>query len=214
MKLLPLAGLSGAAVLSTIALTDALWQGFQHGAPAPWHSPEGYKWMGAGMDLGHALPYLLLAITLIRIGPKLDTGGYVRWLRRLLVLTFSLFAAMILWGVIAGEDATALGALEIVPGILFLALLVLPIMLGAALLRRRALRVPAVLLAGSLLPIILMIGMSAMGGSPFAHPAYAEIFTLFGVALLPFALEEESINTDTRSRPAMEPAEPGHPVMG
>ncbi len=213
MKLLPLAGLSGAAVLSTIALTDALWQGFQHGAPAPWHSPEGYKWMDAGMDLGHALPYLLLAIILIRIGPRLDTGGYVRWVRRLLVLTFSLFAAMMLWGVIAGEDATALGALEIVPGILFLALLVLPIMLGAALLRRRALRVPAILLAGSLLPIILMIGMSAMGSSPFAHPAYAETFTLFGVALLPFALDEESINTDTRSRPTMEPAEPGHPVM-
>ena len=41
MKLLPIAGVAGAAVLSTIAVTDALWQGFQNNAPPPWNSDGG-----------------------------------------------------------------------------------------------------------------------------------------------------------------------------
>lgn len=196
MKLLPLAGVAGAATLSTIAITDALWQGFQNNAPPPWNFQDGHPWMIAGINFGHALPYLLLMVVLIQVGPRLDTGGYVRWVRRLLIVAFALFAAMTIWGLVTGANESALGIFEIVPTILFFALLLLPVMLGVPLLRRRALRLPAILLAGSLLAVI---GAFAISASPFAHPAYAEAMALFGVALLPFALDDESAPRAARS---------------
>lgn len=197
MKLFSLAGVAGAGTLSTIAITDALWQGFQNSAPAPWHGGEDYPWMVAGMNFGHAIPYLLMTVILIQIGPRLDSGGYVRWVRRLLIVTFGLFAAMTVWGLITGASESALGIFEFVPSLLFFALLLLPVMLGVPLFRRRALRLPAILLAGSLLAVI---GMFAFSASPFAHPAYAEAMALFGIALLPFALDDES--TPRPARPA------------
>ncbi|MGO4690569.1 hypothetical protein [Glaciibacter sp. 2TAF33] len=186
MKLLPLAGLAGAAVLSTIALTDALWQGFE-GTPPPWGVQGGHDWMLAGVNLGHAVPYLLLTAVLMQVGPQLDSGGFTRWVRRLLIVTFLLFAVMMLWGAITGANSESLGVFEAGTTILFFALLLLPIILGFAMLRRRDVRLPAILLAGSLVPVVLMFVLSEL--TSFAHPAYAEALALFGVALLPFALE-------------------------
>ncbi len=188
MKLLPIAGVAGAAVLSTIAVTDALWQGFQNNVPPPWNSDGGLKWMIAGTNFGHALPYLLMAIILVHVGPQLDTGGFVRWVRRLLTLTFSLFAAITVWGLFTGANAESLGAFEAGTTLLFFALLILPIVLGFAVLRQRTLRLPALLLAGSVVPFALMMVLGE--ATPFAHPAYAEALALFGVALLPFALAD------------------------
>jgi hypothetical protein len=186
MKLLPLAGLAGAAVLSTIALTDALWQGFE-GTTPPWGVQGGHDWMLTGVNLGHAVPYLLLAAVLMQVGPQLDSGGFTRWVRRLLIVTFLLFAVMMLWGAITGANSESLGVFEAGTTLLFFALLLLPIILGFAMLRRRGVRLPAILLAGSLVPVVLMFVLSEF--TSFAHPAYAEAFALFGVALLPFALE-------------------------
>ncbi|HEY5222442.1 MAG TPA: hypothetical protein VIJ18_05250 [Microbacteriaceae bacterium] len=187
MKLLPLAGLAAAAMLSTIAITDALWQGFVVGTPPPWNWEGGHDWMIAGMNFGDAAAYLLLAVVLMQIEPRLDSGGFTRWVRRLLVVTFGLFAAMTLWGLITGATAESLGVFEIGTTILFFALLILPIMLGFALLRQRQLRLPAILLAGSIVPFILMMLLGEL--TTFAHPAYAEAMALFGIALLPFALD-------------------------
>lgn len=197
MKLVPLAGLAGAGALSTLAITDALWQGFQNNAPPPWHLESGHTWMIAGMNVGHALPYLLLMMVLIQVGPQLDGGGYVRWVRRLLAGTFALFATVMIWGLVTGAGGPDLGVFEVVPSILFFGLLLLPIMLGLPLLRRRPLRLPAILLAGSVVPFLAMF---VIGSSPFAHPAYAEAMALFGVALLPFALDDEPVVAGSAAR--------------
>ncbi len=149
-----------ASVLSTVAITDALWQGFTAGMEPPWRADGGQPWMYAGVNLVHVVTYVVMVMALIRVRPRLDTGSFVRWVRRLLVITFALSTA--------------------------LALLLLPPMLGLALARRRELRVPAILLAGSLIPFLGMIVLSDT--TTFAHPAYAEALALFGVALLPFAL--------------------------
>lgn len=207
MKLLPIAGLAAAAMLSTIAITDALWQGFQNGAPAPW-GWGGEAWMVAGMNIGHVVAYVLIALILVVNGSRIDSGGFVRWVRRLLVGTFGLFAVMIIWGLITGSTAESLGVLQVGADILFFALLLLPIILGFALLRRRALLLPAALLAGSLVPVILMFVLS--GATLFAHPAYAEVMALFGVALLPFALDGQAAQnsaSDTAARSTSQSAQ-------
>ena len=145
--------------------------------------------MIAGTNFGHALPYLLMATILVHVGPQLDTGGFAcGGSRRLLTLTFSLFAAITVWGLFSGANAEALGAFEAGTTLLFFALLILPIVLGFAVLRQRTLRLPALLLAGSVVPFALMMVLGK--ATPFAHPAYAEALALFGVALLPFALAD------------------------
>lgn len=197
MKLLPIACLAGAATLSTVAITDALWQGFNDGAPPPWNWDGGQGWMIAGMNLAHAIPYLLLAAVLVQVGPKVDSGGYSRWVRRLLVMTFLLFAVMILWGAITGGTAESLGVFEVGTTILFLALLLLPALFGFTLLRKPGLRVPSVLLSGSLIVVIAIIALS--GVTLFAHPAYSEVMALFGIALLPFAFDSRPKLSQQRS---------------
>jgi hypothetical protein len=184
MKLLPIAALVGATIASTVALTDALWQGFE-GTPAPW-APDGLVWMERAGDFAHAIPYLLLAALLVQVGPSIDRGGYSRWVRRLLAFSFVLFGGVMLWSGVSGIGVEALGAVGIVFTVAFLFMLVLPILLGFTLIRRPGLRLPAGFLIAPAVLLPLVFVLSNFTG--FAHPGFAETAVNFGVALLGFAV--------------------------
>lgn len=184
MKLLPIAALVGATIVSTVALTDALWQGFE-GTPPPWAEAGGLVWMERGADFAHAIPYLLLAALLVQVGPSIDRGGFSRWVRRLLAFSFVLFGGVTLWSGFSGVGVEALGAAGIVFTVAFLFMLVLPILLGFALIRRAELRLPAAFLIAPTLLLPLVFVLSNFTG--FAHPGFAETAVNYGVALLGFA---------------------------
>jgi hypothetical protein len=184
VKLLPIAALVGATIVSTVALTDALWQGFE-GTPAPWAPGGALEWMQRAGDFAHAIPYLILAALLISVGPSIDRGGYSRWVRRLLAFSLVLFGAVMLWSGLSGVGVEALGAIGIVFTVAFLLMLVLPILLGFTMVRRPGLRLPAWFLIAPVVLLPLVFVLSNFTG--FAHPAYAETAVNFGIALLGFA---------------------------
>lgn len=183
MKLLPIAALIGATIVSTVALTDALWQGFE-GTPSPWAEAGGLSWMERSVDFAHAIPYFLLVALLVQVGPRIDRGGFTRWVRRLLVLSFALFGAVMLWSGFSGVGVEALGGLGIVFTVAFLFMLVLPIVLGFALIRRPGFRLPAAFLVAPVILLPLIFVLSNFTG--FAHPGFAETAVNFGIALLGF----------------------------
>jgi hypothetical protein len=192
MKLLQIAALVGATIVSTVALTDALWQGFE-GTPPPWAEEGGLVWMERGVDFAHAIPYLILAVLLVQVGPSIDGGGFSRWVRRLLAFAFVLFGGVTLWSGFSGVGVEALGAVGVVFTVAFLFMLVLPIMLGFTLIRRPELRLPAAFLIAPVALLPLVFVLSNFTG--FAHPGFAETAVNFGVALLGFAAARTAVRS-------------------
>lgn len=183
MKALPIAALVGATVMSTIALSDAIWVGNLPGTQSPLTS--GPDFVLRLVDLGHAIPYLLLAAVLIQAGPRIDAGRkFVRIVRWALVAGFGFFGIASVWGVITG--AVSEGVMEMIFNIAFFATFILPVILGFALIRRRELRVPVVLLISPVVLLPLTLLLSSF--SSWAHPAYLETAINFGVALLCLAI--------------------------
>jgi hypothetical protein len=98
--------------------------------------------------------------------------------RRALVLDLVVLA-------VGGAASSVVGAefLGAVAGIAFLTMFLLGTILGATLLRRPSLRLPAVLMAATVPVLVLSFALVAVAPR-WGHPAYAETVLYLGVALL------------------------------
>lgn len=183
MRLLPIAALVGATVMSTIALTDAIWAANLPGTPSPWSAEAGTDFMLRGVGFGHAVPYLLLAAVLIQAGPVIDVGRrFVAVVRWILIVGFALFGILFGWNAIVDPHGEASELVSLISTGAFIVTLLVPIVLGFALIRRRELRLSVLFLIAPVLlfPLTLLLGMISTWG----HPAYLETAVNFGVALL------------------------------
>lgn len=195
------AAVGGAALLSAAALTDALLRGA--GVVPVWDEETGAGAAKGAMDLVHAGAYVLLAVGLTAAGPGIDAGrSAVRLLRRLLVAdlgalaaVFAVLAAVHLGG---GTTSAALGA---VAGVSFALVLLLPLVLGAVLVRRRGLRLPAAVLVG-ILPVLGLTLALAAADPAWAHPAYLEVTAYLGIALLAATASTPRVPADVDARVA------------
>ncbi|WP_157155661.1 hypothetical protein [Diaminobutyricimonas sp. LJ205] len=187
MKLLPIAALVGATVMSTIALTDAIWAANLPGTPSPWSLEAGNDFMLRGVGFGHAIPYLLLAAVLLKAGPIVDAGRrFVAVVRWILIVGFALFGILFGWDAVGDPRAEYSELLSLISTGAFIVTLLVPIVLGFALIRRRELRLPVLFLIAPVLLFPLTLLLAAI--STWGHPAYLETAVNFGVALLGIAV--------------------------
>ncbi|WP_167140458.1 hypothetical protein [Diaminobutyricimonas sp. TR449] len=187
MKLLPIAALVGATVMSTIALTDAIWAANLPGTPSPWSLEAGNDFMLRGVSFGHAIPYLLLAAVLLKAGPIIDAGRrFVAVVRWILIVGFALFGILFGWDAVGDPRAEYSEPLSLISTGAFIVTLLVPIVLGFALIRRRELRLPVLFLIAPVLLFPLTLLLAAI--STWGHPAYLETAVNFGVALLGIAV--------------------------
>jgi hypothetical protein len=187
MKLLPIAALVGATVMSTIALTDAIWAANLPGTPSPWSEEGGSDFMLRGVGLGHAIPYFLLAAVLVQAGSIIDAGRrFVSVVRWILIVGFALFGVLFGWGAVVDPHAAYGEVLSLLSTSAFIVTLLVPVLLGFALIRRRELRMPALFLIAPVLLFPLTLLLAAV--STWGHPGYLETTVNFGVALLGIAV--------------------------
>ena len=198
MKLLPLAALVAAAMLSTLIALDIVWNAFNPDQTGPWLDAETYPYLAQIVGIVHIALYSLLAAALIQSGRAIDGGRpLVRVLRWILISCFATFA--VLFSVVIVNPAfNTDGVYEMVANVAFAVSLLLPIVLGFALLRRREFRVPAILLIAPLLLLPLIFVLDAF--TEIAHPGYLEIAVNFGLALLCVAASAFPAETMPRSR--------------
>ncbi len=183
IKPLPLAAVAAASVLATMAIADAIWNATATGQPGPWADPESHEPLTRALSLAHSAVYAVFASALITTGRGIDRGRpLVRVLRWILVGGYAMFTISFLW--LGGVDPRHQpeNLLAGVVNVAFLVTLVVPVVLGFALIRRRELRAAVLLLIAPavLLPVTVVLG--AIG--PWGHPAYVETAVGFGVALL------------------------------
>jgi hypothetical protein len=196
MKPLPLAALAAATALSTLIVLDIIWNAHNPDDVGPWLDAESYSYLARYVGIVHAGVYTLLAAALIQAGRVIDAGRtLVRVLRWIIIAGYMVFAVMYGWIGIVDPAYDGTGVYEVVITAAFAVSLLLPIVLGFALIRRREFRVPAILLIAPvvLLPLTFILGALTDWG----HPGYMETAVNFGVALLCIA----SAGTQ---RPAME----------
>ena len=203
MKILPLAALCGAASLATIALTDALWRANMPDTPSVWSSEDGPEFMLRGLALAHGIAYALFAAVLIRGGRAIDGGRrFPRIVRWVIVSGFVAFGILYTWLGLSDVRSAPTGIVEIVATAAFIATLLIPVLLGFALIKRREFRVPVVFLLSPLAVFPLTLVLEAV--STWAHPAYLETVVNFGVALLGVA----AIGVESEPNPGSKTASP------
>jgi hypothetical protein len=183
MKPLPLAALVAATVLSAFIVLDIIWNAHNPDDPGPWVDAVAYPYLVRYISIVHLGVYALLTAALIQAGRVIDGGrSFVRMLRWIIITGYMVFAVMYGW--IGAVDPTYAGAgvFEVVINVAFIVSLLVPIVLGFALIRRREFRVPAILLIAPivLLPLTLLLEAFTV----WAHPGYMETAVNFGVALL------------------------------
>jgi len=118
---------------------------------------------------------------LIQDADRIDgSSRFVRWVRRLLLGDLALLAAIFAVGTVLAKMPAALA---VPAGVAFILMFLLGAVLGVALIRRRGLRLPAVLMTAAipLIPLTAAIGAIA---PDWAHPGYAESALYLGLALL------------------------------
>jgi hypothetical protein len=178
MTRLSKAALGAAVALSVLSITDAVVRGAGDDAP-PWDPDVAAIWVIVAVAVLEAVTFLLLAAVLVTSAAPIDAGsGWRRWIRRALVVDLVVLTAAV--SVADSAESDVLGA---VAGTAFLLMFLLGIALGALLLRRPALRLPAVLMAAPvvLLPLAFAVDAVAPG---WGHPGYAESALYLGIALL------------------------------
>jgi hypothetical protein len=198
VKPLPLAALVAAAALSTLIALDIIWNAYNPDQPGPWVDPEGSPALARFLGAVHTVLYALLAAGLIRYGRAIDGGRRFITVVRLIIATgYAVFAVLFLWLVIEPMFSVD-GVYGIVSTVAFAATLLVPIVLGFGLIRRREFRVPSVLLIAPIVIFPLVLLLEAF--TDWAHPGYLETVVNFGVALLCLAASVSTV-TDAH-RPA------------
>ena len=194
MKPLPLAALVAAAALSTLIALDVLWNAQVPDQVGPWLDAEAHPALARATAVAHTGLYALLVAALIRFGRAIDGGSrFVSVLRWIIIAGYAVFAILFGWIIIdPGYDAT--GVYELAANLAFAVSLLVPIVLGFALIRRRVFRWPAMLLIAPIVLLPLTLLLQAF--TDWAHPGYMETAVNFGVALLCVAASgADSIST-------------------
>jgi hypothetical protein len=178
MMQLARAALGAAAAASVYSIADAAVRATSDTTPV-WDPEGGSTWAVVAAGLLLSVTFVLLAAVLSSAASPIDEGsGARRWVRRALVLDLVVLAVGGILSSIVGAEF--LGA---VAGIAFLAMFLLGTILGAMLLRRSHLRVPAVLMVATL-PVLVLSFLLGAVAPEWAHPAYAETVLYIGIALL------------------------------
>ncbi len=199
MKLLPLAALVAAAMLSALIALDVVWNAYNPDQIGPWLDAETYPYLARIVGIAHTALYTLLAAALIQSGRAIDAGRpLVRVLRWILISCFATFAVLFSL-VIVNPAFNTDGVYAVVATVVFAASLLLPIVLGFALIRRREFRVPALLLIAPLILLPLIFVLEAF--TAFAHPGYMETAVNFGLALLCVAASSLPADLGPAQRP-------------
>ncbi|MRG59433.1 hypothetical protein GE115_06035 [Agromyces sp. CFH 90414] len=198
MRPLPIAALAAAAALSTVMAADIVWNANNPDQVGPWLDAEAHPYLVRASSLAHAGTYLLIGAALVRSGAAIDRSRrLVRVLRWILVAGYSVFAAMYAWMGFVDPSLELAESLQAVVNVAFLTSLVVPIVLGFALVRRRELRVPVVLLIA---PLVLLPLTLLLGPTGWAHPGYTETAVNLGLALLALLATDETPRQPERAR--------------
>lgn len=191
--------ISAAVAFSALSVYDALHHGFT-GRPSAFSDPNGTTGWTLATSALSVGTFAALGAVLVSTRHEIDHGRKARtWVRRLLTIDLAVLAAVFAFGApFLSEPDSAIGAgLAPVAGSSFAAMFLLAFVLGLSILRRRALRVSAVLLTAVVPVIGLTLALPSLAPG-FEHPAYAETAVYLGLALL--------------GRP--KPAAPRHPLDG
>jgi hypothetical protein len=195
MSRLTVAALLGAAGISFIALNDAVTLALTGTNTSAGDDTLGLTAYGVIAWLVHAAAYLSFAAVLQSRRHAVDGGSRVRrWTG--LVLTTSLVVLAI--GMVVGTvlslvrgDVWTAPSYELVMGTAFFAMFVTSLVLGFSLLRRPGLRLAGWTLA-AVLPAMGVVFLLGALGSPWAHPAYVEALSAFGLAFVGLAPRREA----------------------
>lgn len=202
MKLLPLAALVAAAMLSALIVLDVVWNANNPVQAGPWLDSEAHPYLLPVTGILHSALYALLAAGLIQSGRAIDgRSRFVKVLRWILISIFTLFAGLFGFSTVDSSAADTSGVYEILANVAFAASLILPIVLGFALMRRAEFRVPAILLIAPvvLLPITFVLEAFTV----FAHPGYTETAVNLGLALLCVAASSQATASEPRQDAAL-----------
>ncbi|WP_163543854.1 hypothetical protein [Occultella kanbiaonis] len=201
VKPLPLAALAAAAVLSTMAIADAIWNANVPGRPGPWMDAESFDFLARALNLAHSGVYVLFAAALLSTGQAIDRGRLLARLSRwILVAGYAAFAVAFAWLGAVDPHRQPEGVFATLVNVAFMITLVAPIILGFALIRRRELRAAVILLISpvALIPMTILLGLIG----PWGHPAYLESAIGFGVALLCVSASTSSVSDSGSSHDA------------
>jgi hypothetical protein len=188
MKLLPVAAVSTAAVLSALALSDAALNALTPSGAAPWDPEGASELMLRAVNLLHGIPYLLLAAVLMTYRRQIDQDSRaLPWLRNILA---GCYAILGLFFSFAGLFAPRLGTetpewLSAAIFVPFLGSFIIAIPLGLLLLKHHRMQLSGWLLASPIIVLPLTIVLEST--SRWAHPAYLETVINLGTALISVA---------------------------
>lgn len=172
------AALGAAVAASVFSIADAAVRATSDTPPA-WDPEGGTTWAIVAANMLLAVTFVLLAAVLVRAAPQIDEGrAGRRWVRRILAVSLVLLGAGGLASSVAGAEF-----LGMVAGFAFLGMFLFGTALGALLLRRPDLRVPAALMV-STVPVIGLTFLLDAVAPGWGHPAYAETVLYVGIALL------------------------------
>jgi hypothetical protein len=195
--------LIGAALTSTIALSDAIMHGATGRNLLTTDGSRPAGWIVAG-DLVHGLTYVALSWVLIAERDLLGRANrWVRILRHLLLASLVLLAAgFVLIDPIVrlahlppgGVAAAVWGGMA---GIGFAGMIISCLLLGIAVLRRNPLGYGGRVL-GLVVPVLVVTVLLGLAASDWAHPGYVETVIYFGLALIGVGAAPDTTTTAGR----------------
>jgi peptidoglycan/LPS O-acetylase OafA/YrhL len=172
------AALGAAIALSVLSVADAITRGLMQPLP-PWDPEVAPGWVSATVSALEAVTFLLLAAVLATAAQRIDEGRPGRrWMRRALAVD------LVVLGVgLPVANGNEDGPLGVVAGIAFAGMFLFGAILGAMLLRSRALRWSGALMLAPVALIPLAVAVDAVAPG-WGHPGYAESALYVGIALL------------------------------
>ncbi len=171
-----------AALVSAIALQDALTQGFTGHASALSDEPgQTVPWLANLGSAVHILAYVAFIAVMLRFGTVIDAGRRVRTaLRWPLIVAYGVIAVVLT----AMEVTNTVGGpLGMVANVVFLVMLLGPPALGVTMLLQGE-RTPSAYLMTASVPALGLTIVLGLVAPDWAHPAYMETVVNFGLALL------------------------------
>lgn len=195
MSRLSVAALLGAAGISFIALYDAFTVALTGQNTGAGTDELGVTVYGVVAWLVHTAAYLAFAAVLHANRRAVDGRSRVRRVARLgltaslVVLGLGMLVASVVS--VARDEVLASAGFEGVMGAAFFGMFIASLVLGLALLRRPGLRLAGRTLT-AVLPVLGVVALLGFLGSPWAHPAYVEVLSAFGLAFVGLARRPEA----------------------
>jgi hypothetical protein len=169
-----------AIIGSAFSLVDAVYGGIT-GHATIWDDASGHRWAIAAVNVLLIALFAVLVAVVVQQADRIDGASRpARWIRRPLLVDLAVLAGVFVIGTVLGRYPAPV---ELVAGIAFMLMFLLGAGLGLSLLRRRDLRVAAILLSAplALIPVAALVDALAPG---WGHPGYAESALYLGLAIL------------------------------